>query len=180
MSKDATQSVKHLHQILGEATFDAALLRLQEIKESLLASSSQLHRYTDMPSRAITTHLVESYIQGTPGLFFTWSLPHARALVESVYDEDIHSFPIDLAECHILATGGTNYNEGQVSGSDKAVYCASAIDQFQVSAKTDCLRTMRMMLCLILFLLYEKHSSVQSLLRKTIRHLSFAHMNNTD
>lgn len=140
------------------------MIKLQEIKQRLLISDFNLYRYGSLPPRVATFRLITAQLQGTSPVIFTWTLPEAEALVASVYDDDTPTSPMAMAEVCVLAVGGTHYDESHVSEWDRAIYYASAISYLQAHARPQCLRTMRLLLGLVLFLMLEKNEHVRCLL----------------
>lgn len=144
-----------------------AFSELISLRGEILHEAVRSYHENHLPPEELMRRSMYAFIRGTGSLIFTWSYEQADEILDRVYRPKIKVYPIDLAECFTIAAMGAHYDIDCFSERTRRVLYASGTLHFhERTARTNFLRTMRLLLSMAFYALLEKHMSARYLIGK--------------
>jgi len=142
-----------------------AFSELISLRGEILAQAIQPYGPDHLPPEELTRRSIFAFIRGTGSLLFMWSYEQAEEILDRVYRPKGKISSMDLAECFTMAAMGAHYDmECFPDRIRKVLYASGTLQFHEQTARTDYLRTMRLLLSMSFYALLEKHMSARYLI----------------
>lgn len=142
-----------------------AFSELTSLRGEILTQAVRPYDERYLPSEELARQSMYAFIRGTGSLLYMWSYAQADEILERIYRPKGNIDPMDLAECFTIAAMGAHYDMDCFPDRIRRVLYASGTLQFnERTARTDYLRTMRLLLTMSFYALLEKHMSARYLI----------------
>lgn len=144
-----------------------AFSELISLRGEILTQAVQPYDENHLPSEELVRRSMYAFIRGTGSLVFMWSYEQADEILDRIYRPKCNVDPMDLAECFTIAAMGAHYDmECFPDRIRRVLYASGTLHFHDRTARTDYLRTMRVLLCMSFYALLEKHMSARYLIGK--------------
>ncbi|KAF2267758.1 hypothetical protein CC78DRAFT_47047 [Lojkania enalia] len=142
-----------------------AFSELVSLRGEILNQGIQPYDNSHLPSEELTRRAMYAFIRGTGSLVYMWTYQQADELLDRIYRPKQPVDAMTLAECFTIAAMGGHYDIDCFPDRIRRVLYASATLQFhEKTARTDYLRSMRLLLSMSFYALLEKHMSARYLI----------------
>jgi hypothetical protein len=142
-----------------------AFSELTSLRGEILIQGIRPYDENNLPPEELTKRSIHAFIRGTGSLVYMWSCEQTDAIIERIYRPVGKIDPMDLAECFTIAAMGAHYDLDCFPDRIRRVLYASGTLHFhEDTAKTDYLRTMRMLLTTSFYAVLEKHMCARYLI----------------
>ena len=152
----------------AEACHNALTLAFSELtslRGEILTQAIRPYDEKYLPPEELTKRAMHAFIRGTGSLVYMWSCEQTDAIIDRIYRPVGKIDPMDLAECFSIAAMGAHYDLDCFPDRIRRVLYASGTLHFhEDSAKTDYLRTMRLLLTTSFYAVLEKHMCARYLI----------------
>jgi hypothetical protein len=142
-----------------------AFSELVSLRGEILAQSSQPYDEKHLPSEDLTRRAMYAFVRGTGSLLYMWTFGQVDNILDRIYRPTKPVDAMTLAECFTVAAMGAHYDMECFPDRIRRVLYASATLHFhERTARTDYLRTMRLLLSMSFYAILEKHMSARYLI----------------
>ncbi|UPX20046.1 uncharacterized protein EKO05_0010292 [Ascochyta rabiei] len=142
-----------------------AFSELISLRGEILNQAIQTYDEDHLPSEELTRRSIYAFIRGTGSLLFMWTYEQADEILNRVYRPKHKIDAMDLAECFTIAAMGAHYDMDCFPDRiRKILYASGTLHFHERTARTDYLRTMRLLLSMSFYALLEKHMSARYLI----------------
>ncbi|KAF9697665.1 hypothetical protein EKO04_004009 [Ascochyta lentis] len=142
-----------------------AFSELISLRGEILNQAMQPYDEHHLPSKELARRSMYAFIRGTGSLLFMWSYEQADGILDRIYRPKGKIDAMDLAECFTIAAMGAHYDmECFPDRIRKVLYASGTLHFHERTARTDYLRTMRLLLSMSFYALLEKHMSARYLI----------------
>ncbi|KAF2871482.1 hypothetical protein BDV95DRAFT_628681 [Massariosphaeria phaeospora] len=152
----------------AEACHNALTLALSEIvslRGEILAQGIQTYDQMRLPSEGLVRRAMHAFVEGTGSLLFMWTAGQVDEILERVYRPQKPVDAMTLAECFTVSAMGGHYDVQCFPDRIRRILYASGTLHFhEKTARSDYLRTMRLLLSMSFYALLEKHMSARYLI----------------
>lgn len=147
-----------------------AFSELVSLRGEILNQAVRPYDAEHLPSEELTRRAMYAFIRGTGSLLFMWNYEQSDDILNRIYRPKKEIDPMDLAECFTIAAMGAHYDmECFPDRIRKVLYASGTLHFHEKTARTDYLRTMRLLLSMSFYALLEKHMSARYLIGKQRR-----------
>lgn len=142
-----------------------AFSELISLRGEILKQAVQPYDENHLPSEELVRRSMYAFIRGTGSLVFMWTFEQADEVLDRIYRPKHKIEAMDLAECFTVAAMGAHYDmECFPDRIRRVLYASGTLHFHEKTARTDYLRTMRLLLSLSFYALLEKHMSARYLI----------------
>lgn len=142
-----------------------AFSELISLRGEILTQATRPYDQDHLPPEELTRRSMFAFIRGTGSLLFMWSYQQADEILDRVYRPKGSIDSMDLAECFTIAAMGAHYDmECFPDRIRRVLYASGSLHFHEQTARTDYLRTMRLLLSMSFYALLEKHMSARYLI----------------
>jgi hypothetical protein len=142
-----------------------AFSELTSLRGEILTQAIRPYDEKYLPPEELTKRSMYAFIRGTGSLVYMWSFEQTDAILDRIYRPVGRIDPMDLAECFTIAAMGAHYDLDCFPDRIRRVLYASGTLHFhEDTAKTDYLRTMRLLLTTSFYAVLEKHMCARYLI----------------
>lgn len=142
-----------------------AFSELISLRGEILSQSIRPYDEHHLPPEELTRRSIFAFIRGTGSLLFMWTRQQADGILDRVYRPKGKIDPMDMAECFTIAAMGAHYDmECFPDRIRRVLYASGTLHFHELTARTDYLRTMRLLLSMSFYALLEKHMSARYLI----------------
>jgi hypothetical protein len=142
-----------------------AFSELISLRGEILTHAVRPYNEHHLPSEQLARRSMYAFIQGTGSLVFMWSYEQADEILNRIYRPKGRIDAMDLAECFTIAAMGAHYDMDCFPDRiRKVLYASGTLHFHERTARTDFMRTMRLLLSMSFYALLEKHMSARYLI----------------
>lgn len=143
-----------------------AFSELISLRGEILTQAIRPYDENHLPSEELARRSMYAFIRGTGSLVFMWSYEQANDILDRVYRPQSGKIDaMDLAECFTIAAMGAHYDmECFPDRIRRVLYASGTLHFHEKTARTNYMRTMRLLLSMSFYALLEKHMSARYLI----------------
>ncbi|KAJ4337110.1 hypothetical protein N0V87_004963 [Didymella glomerata] len=142
-----------------------AFSELISLRGEILTQAIRPYDEHHLPSEELARRSMYAFIRGTGSLVFMWSYEQANEILDRIYRPKGAIDAMDLAECFTIAAMGAHYDmECFPDRIRRVLYASGTLHFHERTARTDYMRTMRLLLSMSFYALLEKHMSARYLI----------------
>ena len=142
-----------------------AFSELVSLRGEILAQGTKPYDEKHLPPEELMRRAMEAFVEGTGSLVYMWTKPQVADILDRIYRPVKAVDAMTLAECFTIAAMGAHYDMECFPDRLRRVLYASATLHFhERTARTDYMRTMRLLLSMSFYAILEKHLSARYLI----------------
>ncbi len=142
-----------------------AFSELISLRGEILTEAVRPYDENYLPSEELVRRSMYAFIRGTGSLVFMWSYEQADEILDNIYRPKGKIESMHLAECFTIAAMGAHYDmECFPDRIRRVLYASGTLHFHEQNARSDYLRTMRLLLAMSFYALLEKHMSARYLI----------------
>ncbi|KAJ8107324.1 hypothetical protein OPT61_g8944 [Boeremia exigua] len=142
-----------------------AFSELISLRGEILTQAVRPYDENHLPPEELVKRSMYAFIRGTGSLVFMWNYEQADEILDRIYRPKGKIESMYLAECFTIAAMGAHYDMDCFPDRIRRVLYASGTLHFhEQNARSDYLRTMRLVLAMSFYALLEKHMSARYLI----------------
>lgn len=144
-----------------------AFSELVSLRGEILGESVKPYDAQNLPPEPLVRRAMYAFVQGTGSLLFMWTFEQVDEVLDRIYRPHAPVDAMTLAECFTVAAMGAHYDLDCFPDRIRRVLYASGTMCFnEKTARTNYMRTMRLLLATGFYALLEKHMSARYVLGK--------------
>ena len=149
----------------AEVCHNALTFAFISLRGEILTQAIRSYDEHHLPSEELVRRSMYAFIRGTGSLVFMWSYEQADEILDRIYRPKGAIDAMDLAECFTIAAMGAHYDmECFPDRIRRVLYASGTLHFHERTARTDYMRTMRLLLSMSFYALLEKHMSARYLI----------------
>lgn len=147
-----------------------AFSELVALRGEILGQSVRPYDAQHLPAEELVRKAMYAFVRGTGSLLYMWTYVQVDEILDRIYRPQKPVDAMTLAECFTVAAMGAHYDMDCFPDRIRRVLYASGTLLFnEKTARSDYLRTMRLLLATAFYALLEKHMSARYVLGESKR-----------